>query len=378
MSLDSAENDRVTRAVGYDRVMTSISRLFSLPAIVLPHCPRRSRRSRRSRRCLSESHRDRRQSATNSRAGGSRHACWPTMRSRDGRPEARDIARRPPTWSSEFEKSGLKPAGTKGYLQSVAFSQRRILEDKSHVALVRDGKEEVLRFGDDVTINLRAELTPAIEAPLVFAGYGLSAPDAGHDDLAGLDLKGKVAVYIAGTPAAFTGALAAHYQQAGVRWRALKAAGAIGSIAIPNPKTVGTAVGADGAEPAESGDDARRSALQRSRRHAGERLGESGERRTAVRRIGPHVRRAVRRWPTARKPLPRFALPSSLRARVTLESTPLAVRQRRRAAARQRSHARPRARRADGAPRSRRHRRGGQRRSHLQRRDGQRLGHRRR
>ena len=139
---------------------------------------------------------------------------------------------------SEFEKAGLKPAGTNGYAQSVSFSRRRIVEEKSQVALVRDGKEDVLRFGTDVSINLRAELTPSVDAPLVFAGYGLSAPEAGHDDLAGLDLKGKVAVYIAGTPASISGALAAHYQQAGVRWQALRKAGALGSIAIANPKTV--------------------------------------------------------------------------------------------------------------------------------------------
>ena len=138
---------------------------------------------------------------------------------------------------SEFETIGLKPGGVKGYTQSVAFSERRILEDQSQLALVRDGKEDVLRFGDDVTVNLRAALAPSVEAPLVFAGYGLSAPEAGHNDLADVDLKGKVAVYIAGTPASISGALAAHYQQAGVRWRALAAAGAIGSIAIPNPKT---------------------------------------------------------------------------------------------------------------------------------------------
>ena len=161
------------------------------------------------------------------------------------------------------------------------------------MALVRDGKEDVLRFGSDVTINLRAELAPSVEAPLVFAGYGLSAPDAGHDDLAGLDLKGKVAVYIAGTPAAITGPLVAHYQQAGVRWNALRAAGAIGAIAIPNPEDHGTAVGTDGAEPAESGDDARRSAVQRPRGNAGRRDGESGQRRSAVCRLRPYAGRAA-------------------------------------------------------------------------------------
>src|SRR5262245_20375389 len=107
----------------------------------------------------------------------------------------------------QFERAGLKPAGTKGYFQPVQFTRRRIVEDQSQVAQVRGGAEgkaakvDVLRFGDDVTISLRAELTPTVEAPMVFVGNGLSAREAGHDDLAGLDLKGKVAVYISGTPA---------------------------------------------------------------------------------------------------------------------------------------------------------------------------------
>jgi hypothetical protein len=158
----------------------------------------------------------------------------------EGRQTGTDGYRKAAAYVAEqFEGAGLKPAGTKGYFQPVQFTRRRIVEAQSYVALVQGGekgKEDVLRFGDDVTISLRAELTPSVEAPMVFAGYGLSAPDAGHDDLAGLDLKGKVAVYISGTPSTITGALAAHYQQAGVRWQALKAAGAIGAINIPNPK----------------------------------------------------------------------------------------------------------------------------------------------
>src|SRR5688572_16420724 len=58
---------------------------------------------------------------------------------------------------SHFEKAGLKPGGSKGFLQTVAFSRRRILEDQSRVALVRDGTEDVLQFGSEVTINLRAQ-----------------------------------------------------------------------------------------------------------------------------------------------------------------------------------------------------------------------------
>ena len=74
----------------------------------------------------------------------------------------------------QFERAGLKAAGTRGYLQPVQFTQRRILEDQSRLALVRDGKEDVLRFGDDTGVNLRAELTPSVEAPLVFVGASTS------------------------------------------------------------------------------------------------------------------------------------------------------------------------------------------------------------
>jgi Zn-dependent M28 family amino/carboxypeptidase len=221
--------------------------------------------------------------------------------------------------ASEFEKAGLKPAGTRGYSQSVAFSQRRIVEDKSQIALVRDGKEDVLGFGTDVAVNLRAELTPSVEAPLVFAGYGLSAPEAGHDDVAGLDLKGKVAVYIAGTPASITGAMVAHYQQAGVRWQALKAAGAIGSIAVANPRTV--------EQPWERTAPSRLNPVMtlvdpRFNDLAGMRVGASVNPASAERLFAgsTHTFAELLAIADAKKPLPRFALPSSVRARVTLES----------------------------------------------------------
>ena len=123
----------------------------------------------------------------------------------EGRQTGTDGYRKAASYVAEqFQRAGLKPAGTQGYLQSVQFMRRSIVEAQSRVALVRGGTDDVLRFGEDVTINLRAELAPTVDAPLVFAGYGISAPDAGHDDLAGLDLKGKVVVFINGTPAAST------------------------------------------------------------------------------------------------------------------------------------------------------------------------------
>ena len=221
---------------------------------------------------------------------------------------------------AQFEKAGLKPAGSKGFLQSVAFSQRRIVEEQSRVALVRDGVEDVLQFGSDLTINLRAELAPSVEAPLVFVGYGLSAPDAGHNDLAGVDLTGKVAVHMSGTPATITGPLVAHYQQAGVRWSAMKAAGAIGSISIPNPKTAEQPwerTAANRLNPVMTLIDPRFNDL------AGMQISATVNPERADRLFAGsgHTIAGLLELADAKKPLPRFPLTASLRARVTLEST---------------------------------------------------------
>jgi len=63
-------------------------------------------------------------------------------------------------------------------------------------------------------------------------------PEKGFDDLAGLDLKGKIAVFLNGGPKSIPSALKAHYSSAGERWKALEKAGAIGTASIANPKSM--------------------------------------------------------------------------------------------------------------------------------------------
>src|SRR5215469_14409530 len=138
----------------------------------------------------------------------------------------------------QLKKNGLEPAGVKGFYQPVKFESRQIVEKDSSLALVRDGKKEPLTLGDDAVLSTRVDLAPSVAAPLVFVGYGLSIPEMNYDDLAGLDLKGKVAVVLAGSPAAIPGALSSHYQSAGERWKAFEKAGAIGIITILNPASM--------------------------------------------------------------------------------------------------------------------------------------------
>jgi Zn-dependent M28 family amino/carboxypeptidase len=135
----------------------------------------------------------------------------------------------------QLQMDGLQPAGADGFYQTMQFESRQIVENASSLALIKGKLVEPLSFADDAFFSTRADLAPSVEAPLVFAGYGLSVPEKNYDDLAGLDLKGKVAVIVSGAPAEIPGALASHYQSPRERWKALKKAGAIGTITILNP-----------------------------------------------------------------------------------------------------------------------------------------------
>jgi Zn-dependent M28 family amino/carboxypeptidase len=155
------------------------------------------------------------------------------MKGRDtGSPEHRKAAE---YVAAEFKRAGLEPGGSKGYFQPVPFRSRRIVEAQSSLALVRkDGTVEPVVLGDEATFSMRIEPAPRVEAPIVFAGYGLQVPESKHDDLAGLDLKGKIVLHLTGGPSSIPGPLLAHYQA--IRWEYLKRAGAIGVLSIQNPK----------------------------------------------------------------------------------------------------------------------------------------------
>jgi Zn-dependent M28 family amino/carboxypeptidase len=135
----------------------------------------------------------------------------------------------------QLKNAGLEPVGSRSYYQPVRFESRQIVEQDSSLALVNNRQVEPLTLGDDAIFSTRVDLASAVDASLVFAGYGLTIPELGHDDLAGLDLRDKVVVIFPGAPAEIPGALASNYQSAGERWKALRKAGAIGVITILNP-----------------------------------------------------------------------------------------------------------------------------------------------
>ncbi|MGE5246571.1 MAG: M28 family metallopeptidase [Betaproteobacteria bacterium] len=221
--------------------------------------------------------------------------------------------------ASEFQAAGIRPAGVQGFMQPVRFRTRRILEDRSSLALVRGATAEPLALGEDATLNMRIDPAPSVEAGLVFVGYGLRVPEYRVDDFTGQDLHGNVAVYLTGGPSTVPGALRAHYQSAGERWAALRSAGAIGAIAIPNPKSMDVPWARSSpsrllpamtlADTALDDTAGERFAATFNPAHADKLLAGSG-----------HTFAEILALADAGKPLPRFPLPARLRATVHAET----------------------------------------------------------
>jgi hypothetical protein len=156
------------------------------------------------------------------------------MKGREAGTPEYDIAAR--YVAAQFETMGLKPAGAKGsYLQPVPLVSFRPAE-KGSVTLVRGATQTALEFGVDYLPGaspLAAELTK--DAPLVFVGFGVVAPQFKRDDYAGLNAKGKIVVMLAGAPPSLPTEERAHYGN-GVTKRQLAAArGAIGIISVDTP-----------------------------------------------------------------------------------------------------------------------------------------------
>ncbi len=140
--------------------------------------------------------------------------------------------------TGQFKQAGLRPAGLEGYAQQVEFIASQINESESSLELLRDGKAEPVKLGEDGFLTVNHDTAKETEADAVFVGYGLTVPELKYDDLAGQNLKGKIAVFVSGGPATMPGPLKAHYQSQEERRRAMFMAGAAGVATIQNPKAV--------------------------------------------------------------------------------------------------------------------------------------------
>ena len=135
---------------------------------------------------------------------------------------------------AQLKAYGLKPAGTQGYFQPVDLIEQSFDQQASTATLKRPLGDVMLTVPQDLYYRGSTPMPASVEAPLVFAGYGLSIPEANHDDFAGLDVRGKIVVVLSGGPASISGALKSDARSN--RARLLASRGALGIIAVSTVK----------------------------------------------------------------------------------------------------------------------------------------------
>lgn len=148
------------------------------------------------------------------------------LEGRDAGTRGYDIAAR--YVAARFETLGLQQAVPDSWYQPVTLAVAQ-LDKGTTPSLTIDGK----RFTDDVAIGaFGRELKQSLSGQAVFVGYGLKSDREKIDDYAGLDLHGKYAVALAGSPVGMPSEVGAHL--AAEKSLAAQEAGAIGLITIPS------------------------------------------------------------------------------------------------------------------------------------------------
>jgi len=101
-----------------------------------------------------------------------------------------------------YQTLGLEPAGTQGYFQPFTVTTGAKLASHNDLQEDLSGKKKILRLNDDF-VPFSFSSSGHAEAPVVFAGYGVTANEFGYDDYAGLDVQGKIVVLLRYEPAGF-------------------------------------------------------------------------------------------------------------------------------------------------------------------------------
>src|SRR6185295_18770302 len=106
--------------------------------------------------------------------------------------------------ASRFAALGLEPAGTSGWFQPIPLRRAELIHTRCGISLIRGTARAELALDRDFLMgaDLYREQSD-VTADVVFVGYGVTAPEMGYDDFAGVDARGKIVAVLSGAPARF-------------------------------------------------------------------------------------------------------------------------------------------------------------------------------
>ncbi|MGA7317496.1 MAG: M28 family peptidase [Silvibacterium sp.] len=141
---------------------------------------------------------------------------------------------------TQFALYGLQPAGDNGtFFQKVPLYAVHTIEDQTKFSLVPQNDAPIaLTYGSDyVTKDQTGAASADIDAPIVFVGYGIDAPEYHWNDYADVDVKGKVLLVIVNQPpsddpAFFKGKTMTYYGRWTYKYEEAARRGAVGVLII--------------------------------------------------------------------------------------------------------------------------------------------------
>ena len=140
--------------------------------------------------------------------------------------------------ASVFQTLGLEPAGdadgdSRSWFQTYQLIESQLVPGSAEVTVTRDDGSESLTFETDFMARgdyLREQ--SEVTAGTTFVGFGVTAPELGHDDYAGVDVRGRIVAMFGGAPASFPADQRAFYSSGRVKMENAVARGAIGVISF--------------------------------------------------------------------------------------------------------------------------------------------------
>ena len=142
--------------------------------------------------------------------------------------------------ATQFALAGLEPAGDNGtFFQKVPLFAVHTVEDKTKFSLVPSTGQPIdLAYSTEiVSKDQTGSETADIDAPIVYVGYGIHAPEYNWDDYAGVDVKGKIALVIVNEPPSddekfFKGKALTYYGRWTYKYEEAALRGAVGVLII--------------------------------------------------------------------------------------------------------------------------------------------------
>jgi Zn-dependent M28 family amino/carboxypeptidase len=145
--------------------------------------------------------------------------------------------------ATELEGMGLHPGGLNGtWFQPVPLRKAVLDTSTSSLVLVANGpganhNEQQLVDGQDyVLIGDVAHAENRLEAPTIFVGFGVTAPEANYDDYAGIDVHGKIVLTFYGAPPRFSSTVRAYYSDDIAKTKNALAHGAVAMLTTMLPE----------------------------------------------------------------------------------------------------------------------------------------------